>query len=547
MYQLINEINTRLEPFGLKPTEGVHRMHLNPRDKNNLLKVCIAGAFYPNYSLRASCIAREDRERDIFRDMNGRDPSNTIYYRGIGHDEMGILYQNQVKDFLRDKSVIISPEDVTISFDKGANKMFVTFLDKQHVIDSTVNNEKPINDLVPGRICTQVYKALKLEREKNFLKLNVMDKQDMFRFAQNVGAGRYENGVFIPSNINIKHDDLCCLPDRFTKTILGQVSFVITPNKFWIKPSETKNDFIMTAIRQSLNNIRLQRLTDFSHLRGKLVAVGFPSPEEAHKRNIRQQFHRARVLSSTFIDGSHQFKVNLIDEGEDTVVDSLQMHSLDSLWILGRRLGLRDDNEIYVIDIPPRVYEATLAEIRPSYVTSAAGKWTTEAIAKFKELISEQDEHEIEIYSTWNGVASVIIYDKHKSSINKKLLREQLAQTSEESYPSKQDHALRFYAQNFLKKENEVDANSPPSQEVLDYLKEFYMNYYKPPPVDLCTKSITLRGPKSPLETKVYAAFRSAEKKNVGIDRQSVNSILLDTDPQDCTDRLVVAASIASR
>lgn len=315
MYHLISEINTRLQPFNLTPTEGVHRLHLSPRDKNTLLKVCIAGAFYPNYFLRASSISREDSERRMFHELNGRDPSNTIYYRGIGYDQMGILYQNQVKAFLRDRCVIALPDDVKISFDKGAEKMFVTFLGKQQTIDSGANEEKPISDWVPGRVCTQVYKALKLSREKNFLKLRVMDTPNMIRYAQSIGAGHYENGVFIPFNTNIKHEDLCCLPDKFTKTIIGRVSCIITPNKFWIKPGDTRNDFILTAIRHALNNISLEPLTEIAELKGKLVAA-FVRNEEARMKNLERKFHRARILSTVLINGLHQYQVHLIDEGE---------------------------------------------------------------------------------------------------------------------------------------------------------------------------------------------------------------------------------------
>ncbi|XP_063702967.1 LOW QUALITY PROTEIN: probable ATP-dependent RNA helicase spindle-E [Culicoides brevitarsis] len=542
MYNLVNEIKTRLEPFNLTPSEGVNRIHLSPRDKNTILKVCISGAFYPNYFLRASSITREDIERDMAHELNGRDPCNTILYRGIGYEDMGILYQNQVKAYLRDRGVIASPDDVKITFDKGTQKMFVTFLGKQQLIDAGANENKPISDWVPGRVCTQVYKAIKLAREKDFLKLRVMDKDNMIRYAESIGAGNYEYGVFNPKNVNIKHEDLCCLPDKFTKSIIGRVSSIETPNKFWIKPTDSKNEFIVTAIRRALNNQPLERVTELTDLKGKLVAVHVRN-EEARAKNYGRMFHRARIISTVLINGMHKYQVLLIDEGEEALVESDRICRLEALWVRGKQLGLRDDNKIYVADIPPRVYEASLAEIRPSYVTSAAGKWTPDAVDKFKQLMSQQDEFEIEVYSTWNGVANVIVYDKYKNSINKVLVREQLAQTCEESYPSKQDHAVRFHAQHFVHREND---ESPVTLEILDYLRDFYATNYKPPPEYLCTKVIQLRGPTSPLETQVYATFRSGQSKSMTVDRLSVNSILLDTDPQDSTDRLVVAANVAS-
>lgn len=67
----------------------------------------------------------------------------------------------------------------------------------------------------------------------------------------------------------------------------------------------------------------------------------------------------------------------------------------------------------------------------------------------------------------------------------------------------------------------------------------------EPPPLNKCANYIKLRGPFSPLETKVYAAIRAGIWKSVNIERESVNSVLIDTDPQDVHERLLVAAGIS--
>lgn len=66
----------------------------------------------------------------------------------------------------------------------------------------------------------------------------------------------------------------------------------------------------------------------------------------------------------------------------------------------------------------------------------------------------------------------------------------------------------------------------------------------EPPPLKICNKIVKLRGPYSPLETKIYSAVRAGTWKCVDIERESVNSVLLDTDPQDAHERLIVAAGI---
>lgn len=49
-----------------------------------------------------------------------------------------------------------------------------------------------------------------------------------------------------------------------------------------------------------------------------------------------------------------------------------------------------------------------------------------------------------------------------------------------------------------------------------------------------------LRGPFSPLEMKVFGMTRSSQGKNIQVEWNSVNSVLLDAEPQDPHERLVI-------
>lgn len=52
---------------------------------------------------------------------------------------------------------------------------------------------------------------------------------------------------------------------------------------------------------------------------------------------------------------------------------------------------------------------------------------------------------------------------------------------------------------------------------------------------------VTLRGPNSPLEMKLYNLTRVGVSRAVHIEWNSVNSVLLDSEPQDPHDRQVPA------
>lgn len=55
---------------------------------------------------------------------------------------------------------------------------------------------------------------------------------------------------------------------------------------------------------------------------------------------------------------------------------------------------------------------------------------------------------------------------------------------------------------------------------------------------------VLLKGPFSPLETKVYSAMRLGGLKSVTVENHSSNSILLDNDPQDTHEKLLVATNM---
>lgn len=394
MYQLVDEVGKRLLPFKLQ--NGPNRIGLSDRHRNMILKVCIAGAFYPNYFLRSSCISHEEQERQIFHDLNMRDPTNTVFYRGIGKDEMGMLYENQVKSFLKNKNVIKSKDDVVVSFDEGSQKMYVTFEEKQDIM-----SDKCFKDSLPGKIKTQIYKSIKLTREGEVLRLQLIDRNEMYNYAERVGLGRRDGRTFVHAKPKMFAAKLCCVPRLQEKKVAGFVTNVRTPNKFWIRPLEQNHDFVMEIIEKALK--RKQKpypVNNLDEIIGKKLSV-----------ELEEGFYRARVETVIIEQGVTKFKVFLIDEGTEETVVATQLKSISDIKIDALELGIREALTIPLSDIPPRVFEATLAEIRPSYLASSSGKWTLEAIEMFKDLTKEPI-HSIEIYSFWNGVVSVILHDK---------------------------------------------------------------------------------------------------------------------------------------
>lgn len=59
----------------------------------------------------------------------------------------------------------------------------------------------------------------------------------------------------------------------------------------------------------------------------------------------------------------------------------------------------------------------------------------------------------------------------------------------------------------------------------------------EPPPINECKYSLELKGPFSPLEMQIYSVISSGSSKKVSIEGNSVNAVLLDTEPQDPHER----------
>lgn len=64
------------------------------------------------------------------------------------------------------------------------------------------------------------------------------------------------------------------------------------------------------------------------------------------------------------------------------------------------------------------------------------------------------------------------------------------------------------------------------------------------PDPSLCVSKIKIKGPISPLEIDIYSVMEAGKRKTISVDSASVNSVLLNNDPQDQTMKYMVAATI---
>ena len=177
----------------------------------------------------------------------------------------------------------------------------------------------------------------------------------------------------------------------------------------------------------------------------------------------------------------------------------------------------------HAFSIPPRCFECTLTEIQPSSMKSRYG-WLQEAIDTLQHK-TENKVVSLDVYSIVNEVVSARLF-VDDVDINCLLLEKGFAQYSEENCMSKANFDFR------RQRQTGGTIEYGPAVEFREVIDKINTTPFNAPPMNLCFKKVKLTGPFTPLESKLYSITNYTEKKSVSIDQYSVNSIILNTDPE---------------
>lgn len=134
-------------------------------EKYIVLKVVIAGAFYPNYFSRSTKAKRSQTfETEQFKTLGGRDLSDTVYFTGFKYSDMPHIYIKRIKELLVQNCVISEKDshNITVAHDGVSERVFVSF--------KKTGKEGDIRKYgvacQPGFVHTEVYKAVKMRMMK---------------------------------------------------------------------------------------------------------------------------------------------------------------------------------------------------------------------------------------------------------------------------------------------------------------------------------------------------------------------------------------------
>ena len=224
IHELVEEIKNRLQQFRLD-IDDVAFQYKSDEEKIFVLKMCIAGAFYPNYFLfGGSPPARED-----YKELKNSNPCSTIFFKGVEVNRLGQLYEQQVRQKLFEAGVTDNTNGMQVKFDRNSTRLMVEF--KSQLNDNEGEN---IFELVPGEVRLEVYKAVKFGKLEKKIEIKVMEnRQKEEAFAVEKGLGSWRQQKFEFHKKTLKASSLCIYPklhDR--RRIPGFVSHV---RKFYQK------------------------------------------------------------------------------------------------------------------------------------------------------------------------------------------------------------------------------------------------------------------------------------------------------------------------
>lgn len=166
----VKDLHLRLKRLKLKALSH-EKFKWSDTEKNIILKVVISGAFYPNYFLRSSP-NRTQNEREMYNMLDGRDPTKTIYLKGFDNKYLRNIYALTIKQEIVKHGVIDNINKLKVTFDSGAQKVYVTF--------KTDGKKDDVREYgvacQPGFVLTEVYKAIRMRQlMRNPIRIPVLE------------------------------------------------------------------------------------------------------------------------------------------------------------------------------------------------------------------------------------------------------------------------------------------------------------------------------------------------------------------------------------
>ncbi|KAM9557005.1 ATP-dependent RNA helicase TDRD9 isoform 1-T1 [Guaruba guarouba] len=491
----------------LKERVSAFNMHVNAQPsavdqeclykQRFILQVVIAGAFYPNYFTFGKC-----NEESAVRDLAGKDPKTTVMLRNV--PPYGYLYHKQLQSLFRQCGQVKS-----IAYD--GSKAFVEF------------SRNPMEGF---KILPAVYLSVKMSQLKIPLLLNAYHLNDIKKQLQGVTAVSVES---LRVNVDCQKQSVEPVEISFgaleqskmipNRLLSIRITEVVEVGHFWGYRTDEKSRTVLQALTAEINYQNLKDLPVSPHPEMVCLAP-FTHLEDGG-------YCRARIL---YVCGDFA-EVFFVDYGNRSKVPLKKLKKIPSS----------------LEELPFQALEFKICKMRPSAKSLVCGeRWSYSASQRFASLVNGSALL-VKVYSLVHSVlhVDVFCYLRCQELVNIRdvLIEECYAELAEESYESQQSHSL--LRELFLDqvKDEKMPVSSRKEEK---HLLERLLNCFSEHKSSVPTRKVTVFGPFSPYELKCYSMTRVSQFRNILIQKQSINSVVLHDASEDPFEQLLVSASVSA-
>ncbi|XP_071581113.1 probable ATP-dependent RNA helicase spindle-E [Temnothorax nylanderi] len=408
---LVNEITVRLLRLEIKESIGVNKVIWQGVDRDFVLKVVLAGAYYPNYYIKRPQ-NQEIHEENISKTLNDLDPTKTVCLKGWPMKQPGYLYAKKFQEIFS-KHLRIPEKQIVISFD--ASRVHVQFREKETTRDDSLRN-----------ISEHVYQAVQMKRCDIPIEIKLLNEREANERAKHYDVRKFERSHFFRRNVEKTEENVSetrsTLPGLDENEISLYIRNIDSPGYFWATLDDYTTRRQVRFIKESLN---ARPLKTFISIPKTSTIIAAPM-----KWNNLSYFHRAIIKEFISEDGE-SVDIFFIDHGHFSRVRSSDLREIDNPAIL---------------NIPPLAFSCRLAFLRPSNLSNVH-EWTKKSRNYFLTQMKESERRFGKIYSVVDSVINLelIVVDKkgERFNVNEDLIAKGYAVKREETYISKQNHELR--------------------------------------------------------------------------------------------------------
>ncbi|KAI1295393.1 ATP-dependent RNA helicase TDRD9 [Halotydeus destructor] len=515
---LIADLKRRLSRINIEAVDSPNRPS-DPIHDEIIFKMVLAGAFFPHYFVRS----RMDADA-LTRQFANIDPYSSVEITKLPQNK-GVIYAPKICEIFKECS-----DQIDIEFEE--TKAIITFSGERNPLEkiesiqnhvSTHSEHEARNMLEKVRdtaIKTSVYIAVKMRHFPHLLEIDAFDSSDAMRVLDSINMKRDQNlagskklktnrysvphvpnlmvSQYVPSHMSVKQFPIF-------------ITHVVDCGHFWGVYRDERTPSQLSEIEEALQELSRKPVS--------LPVIGMLVRTENNGDLVRG-IVQDRVVNN----GHYKAKVLHIDYGSSSWVDSEDLDLIDKT----------DLDRIEILRLPGHGFECKLSGIKPAIFNSNRGNWTSAARDYFITRVQNKQNMLAEVYSVIGKVARVQLKDldiENSQTINDALIEEGFAESLQETEASVAQFELRraypdTRAQYYTTGEGscyEVLVNEQPRSS---------------------RQKICFQGPRSPLEVHFSGMTTSTSGLRVVVEGDSVNSVLLESDPGAQYTRLLVAAGL---